>query len=216
MRTRYVLVAAASVAYVALSHWLMTSAPASPWNAVALLAPMLVAMATYLWRTQQRLFAVGALAALGALSLRAARGGTDPMQLLYLAQHAGIHLCLAALFGVTLRPGQQPLISKLAERVHSRYTPELASYTRQVTWAWTWYFVGMSIVSLVLYVAAPFPTWAIFANFATPLALGAMFIGEHMLRYRLHPDFERISVIDAMRAYTAHSEVDATATQPKP
>jgi uncharacterized membrane protein len=214
MQIRYLLVAAASVAYVALSHWLMTSAPATPWNAVTLLAPMLVAVALYLWRIHQRVFAVCAIASIAALCLRAALGGDDPMQSLYLAQHAGVHLCLGALFGVTLRRGERPLISKLAERVHGRISPEMARYTRNVTWAWTSYFVAMAIVSVALYAFAPFDAWAIFANFATPLALCLMFIGEYGLRYRLHPEFERISVLDTIRAYSAHRDNDAAAPQP--
>ena len=36
-------------------------------------------------------------------------------------------------------------------------------------------------------------TWAVFANLLTPLALVAMFVGEYLLRYRLHPEFERAS-----------------------
>lgn len=218
MRIRSLLVAAAGAGYLALSHWLMTTAPATPWNAVALLGPMLAALALYLWRIRQRVFAACALASIAALSLRAALGGDDSMQALYAAQHAGVHLCLGAVFGATLRRGQQALITKLAERVHWRLTAELSRYTRNVTWAWTAYFVAMAIVSVTLYAAAPFHTWAIFANLATPLTLGAMFVGEHVLRYRLHPEFERISVLDAMRAYAAHGGVDAgpRSVQPKP
>ena len=28
-----------------------------------------------------------------------------------------------------------------------------------------------------------------------------MFVGEHLLRYRLHPEFERATMLDAIRAY---------------
>jgi uncharacterized membrane protein len=214
MRTRYLLVAAGSVAYVVLSHWLMTSAPASPWNAVALLAPMLAAIAHYLWRSHQRVYALCALASIAALSLRAALSGDDSVQSLYLAQHAGIHLCLGGLFGVTLRRGERPLISKLADRVHVHLSPEMTRYTRNLTWAWTSYFAVMAIVSVVLYAWAPFDTWAIFANFATPLALCLMFLGEYGLRYRLHPEFERVSVLDTIRAYSAHRDTDTVASRP--
>ncbi len=54
MQGRYVAVVVAGAAYVALSHWLMTSAPGSAWNAVVLIAPMLAAAAVCAWQTGQR------------------------------------------------------------------------------------------------------------------------------------------------------------------
>jgi len=35
----------------------------------------------------------------------------------------------------------------------------------------------------------------------TPLAIVALFIGEYLLRYRLHPEFERATLAQAVRAY---------------
>jgi hypothetical protein len=40
----------------------------------------------------------------------------------------------------------------------------------------------------------------VLANLLTPLLVGALFIGEYLLRYRLHPEFERTRLIDAVRA----------------
>lgn len=201
MQTRYVGVAVASVAYVALSHWLMTSAPATPWNAVALLVPMLGAAAVCTWQAGQRVLSVCAAVAIVVLCLRAAMNSPISVEPLYLAQHAGIHLLLALWFGSTLRHGERPLISRVAARVHREMSPAVHRYTRKVTLAWTLYFVGMAFVSLLLYAIASFEIWAVFANLLTPLALGAMFGGEHLLRYRLHPEFERVGVLAAIRAY---------------
>jgi uncharacterized membrane protein len=201
MQARYVGVALGSVAYVALSHWLMTSAPASPWNAVALLAPMLGAAAVCAWQAGQRWLGACAGLAVVVLCVRATTQAPMPAASLYLAQHAGVHLVLALWFGSTLRAGQRPLISRVAARVHREMSPAVHRYTRKVTLAWTLYFVGMAVASLLLYSIAPFETWAVFANLLTPLALGAMFGGEHWLRYRLHPEFERVGVLAAIRAY---------------
>jgi uncharacterized membrane protein len=199
---RYGLVALAAVAYVAASHWLMTGAPASAWNAVALFAPMLALAAVSAWRSGQRAWGTGAALALVALAADAALGGQVSAHSLYLGQHVAIHLFLAALFGVSLRAGAQPLIAAVAQRVHGGLTPAMARYTRGVTWAWTLYFVVMATQSAVVYTLARFETWATFANWLTPLALAAMFAGEHALRYRLHPEFERASMLDVIRAYT--------------
>jgi uncharacterized membrane protein len=77
----------------------------------------------------------------------------------------------------------------------------MAAYSRKVTVAWTVYFVAMAVLSVVVFAAAPFAAWATFANLVTPLAIVAMFVGEYLLRYRLHPEFERATLAQAVRAY---------------
>ena len=85
--------------------------------------------------------------------------------------------------------------------MHRQLTPTMRAYTRKVTFAWTIYFVAMAGVSLALFAGAPFEAWATFANLLTPIALALMFGGEYLLRYRLHPEFERVTMMDAIRAY---------------
>jgi hypothetical protein len=36
-----------------------------------------------------------------------------------------------------------------------------------------------------------------------------LFVGEHWLRYRLHPEFERSSMLQALRAYRSTPVVEA-------
>ena len=201
MQARHVLAGLASLAYVAVSQWLMISAPTSPWSAVALLVPMLAVACAWLWQSQQRVLSVCAAGAIVFLLSRAATGGEVAAEKLYLAQHVVVHLCLAVWFGSTLLAGRKPLISALAERVHRHLTAAMWAYTRKLTAAWTIYFVVMVVVSLGLYLGAAFETWATFANLLTPLALALMFGGEYLLRYWLHPEFERVSMLDAVRAY---------------
>ena len=62
----------AGLAYIAGSHWLMTSAPQSDWNGFALLAPMLAIIAVCAWRARQRITAGVAGAVLAALRCRRA------------------------------------------------------------------------------------------------------------------------------------------------
>jgi len=201
MPLRIAAILLASIAYVFGTHWLMTRAGGSPWNVVGVLTPMLLAIAVGAWRGGQRL--LGAIAALvvAGLCVQAARGVAVSAAMLYLAQHAGIHLFLAVVFGSTLRAGHTPLITTLAARVHRELTPAMVVYTRNVTLAWVLYFVAMAGISLLLFAFAPFDTWALFANLLTPCSLVLMFGGEHLLRYRLHPEFERTSIADAIRSY---------------
>ena len=213
LRPRFVAAGVAGLAYVTASQWLMTRTPPSPWGAVALLTPMLAIVAIGTWRAGQRALSLLAAAALAALALGTGLGGGIAPEHLYLAEHVAIHLFLAFTFGSTLRHGAQPLIGRLAALVHERLTPAMARYTRKVTIAWTVYFCAMAALSLAIHALAPFATWALFANLLTPLALLAMFAGEYLLRYRLHPEFERASVNDMIRAY-AHSRRTVPATPP--
>jgi uncharacterized membrane protein len=209
MGARVFAVAAGTVAYVLVSHWLMTGAPASPWNAVIVVAPMLGVAAVVAWQRRQRLLAaLPALAAAG-LVVQAWRGHDLPAGSLYVCQHVAIHLLLALVFGLTLQAGREALVTALARRVHGgSITPAMAAYSRKVTLVWTGYFVAMAALSLVLYAVAPFDVWAAFANLVTPLAILLMFIGEYLLRYRLHPEFERATLAQAVRAYADRGSHD--------
>ena len=206
MGARAVLVAAAGIAYVAATHWLMTRAPASDWNAVVVIGPMLALAAWVAWQRGLLLLAGALLAGTAALAAAAWRGGGFAPASLYVSQHVVIHLLLALVFGMTLLGGREPLIVGLARRVHGRLTPQMAAYARKVTAAWALYFLAMAALSVLLFLQAPFETWAVFANLATPAAMVAMFIGEHLLRYRLHPEFERATLAQAMRAYSNRHE----------
>ncbi len=189
------------VGYVAVCQWLMTSAPASPWNAVGVLGPMLLMIAAGCRGRGRRGLGAVALVGLAALVLQAWRGARVEPEPLYLAQHAGVNLCLAAGFAMTLRPGRTALITALARRVHRRLTPAMAVYTRHCTLAWVVYFVAVAALSVGLFAFAPFERWAWFANVLSPLTIALMFVGEYGLRYRLHPEFERVTFAAAIRAY---------------
>ena len=214
--TRIVAIAVASLAYVLGTHWLMTQEHASPWNVVGVLTPMLAAIAIGAWRAGQRWMAAGATLAIAGLCGQALMGVQFSAQVLYLAQHAGVHLFLAVGFGSTLRAGHTSLITTMAARVHRDFTPAMAIYTRKVTLAWTLYFIGMASVSLLLYAFASFDAWALFANLLTPIAAVVMFGAEYLLRYRLHPEFERTSVSDAIRSYMHGTNAPAPAPAARP
>jgi uncharacterized membrane protein len=199
--TRIVVVTLLSVAYVLGTHWLMTRAHESPWTVVGVLSPMLLAVAIGAWKAGQCWLGAGAALLVAALCAQALLGINVSPQVLYLAQHVGINLFLAVAFGSTLRAGQTSLITILASRVHRHMPPPMVAYTRNVTLAWTIYFVVISSASVVIYLTASFDHWAFFANLLSPVTVALMFGGEYLLRYRLHPEFERTSIADAIRSY---------------
>ena len=58
------------------------------------------------------------------------------------------------------------------------------------------------VSSIVVYLSMPFTAWSLLANVLSPIGVTALFVGEHLLRYRIHPEFERSRLIDAMRAFS--------------
>ena len=149
-----------------------------------------------------------ALVEAGALGGTCVNVGCVPKKLMYSAagllsevQHAALHALMGFGFGITLRPGATPLITQLAERLHQEFTPEMRLYTRQLTAAWALYFVGMIAVSALLYLSAPWSWWSFFCNILTPLAAVLFFVGEYAWRYHRHPEFERVSMAQAVQAW---------------
>ncbi len=196
------LIVTGGAAYAVLSHQLMTHATHSPWALAAMLGPVAAFLLISVRRSGHRALAL--LLAVGVVALIAlsANGRALPAEWLYLAQHAGWNAGLGLWFGSTLFGGATPLISQVARRVHRGLAPGMAAYTRQVTWVWTLYFVAMTAVSLLLFVAAPFSAWSLFANVMTPALLAVLFVGEPIVRYRLHPEFERVGLMATVRAYS--------------
>ena len=202
---RALAVVLAGIAYVLGSYWLMANAPGAAWHAVVVVAPMLLLAAALAWQRQQRVFAAVLALAAAVLLFQARDGGGLSSASIYVAEHIAIHLLLAVVFGITLKAGRESLITALARRVHGTLTPDMEIYSRKVTVVWTAYFVAMAVLSALLFTFASFATWAAFATLATPCAMAALFVGEHLLRYRLHPEFERATLAQAVRAYASRS-----------
>ncbi len=201
-RWRVPLAVAAAVAYAALSHWMMVFHAGAPWAVVALLGP--------LWLTALALGAGrhGAPGAVAVALLAAGffawvwRGGAGDASRLYVLQHVGINLLLCGWFASTLRPGRLSLIGSFAQRVHP-LTPGHERYTRQITQVWVAYFALMAAASLAAYALLPFGAWSLLANLLSPLLVVALVVGEYLLRYRLHPEFERTTLAQTVRAFSA-------------
>lgn len=121
---------------------------------------------------------------------------------LYLLQHLGIHLALAAVFGMSLFGGGDPLVTRLARSV---FGPDLSArkerYTRQATWAWTVFFVLNASVSVALFFFAPREVWSVHANVLTGPLVALMFLMETLWRRLVLPPEERPRLVDAVRAW---------------
>ncbi len=191
--------------YAVASHLLMVHAADRAWAVAALFGPLLLATAAAGWRQRQWLVLLACAMLVLLLVGTWARGGVADMHLLYVLQHAGIHAALALTFGITLRPGSTPLITALAQSVHRQVTPAMRHYTRRLTGAWALYFVAMVVLSLLLYRLAPWTVWSLYGNVLTPVAAGLFFAAEHVLRYRWHPEFERVSMRAAAASWRSRA-----------
>jgi uncharacterized membrane protein len=105
--------------------------------------------------------------------------------------HALAYLTLIGLFGSSLLPGRQPLISVLARKVRGPLNDELVAYTRHVTEAWCLFCAAQLLTSLALYLWAPLATWSLFINVLNMPLIALMFGAEYLyrkLRFRTHPN----------------------------
>lgn len=189
------------VAYAVASYWLMLHAAARPWAAAAIIGPVLLTAALAAWHRRHVPSLLSCAAAVAVIAVLSARGTLEDMHRLYVLQYVAIHVCLGALFAYTLRRGATPLITRLASWVHDGLSEPMRAYTVRLTWAWVLYFAVMTVAGLAIYLLAPWSWWSLFANLLTPLALAGFFVGEHLLRYRLHPEFERASMRMAFQAF---------------
>jgi uncharacterized membrane protein len=113
------------------------------------------------------------------------------------------------LFARTLTGPGEPLVTQMARRVHAGVLSEAQQrYTRHVTLAWSVFFAGMVLVSVVLFVWAPLAVWSAFATLLGGPLIGVMFVGELMVRLWVFPKEERASIGETVRAWRAHRSND--------
>jgi uncharacterized membrane protein len=115
--------------------------------------------------------------------------------------HGALYGGLGLLFGLSLRPGRQALVSRLALCVEPCPTAGLISYTRGVTWLWFGFCAAQLFLSGCLLAAAPLPVWSMFVN-VLDLPLAALtFIAEYRVRCWRFRDMPTASLVDTVCAF---------------
>lgn len=210
---RPALLAVGAAGYAWLAYRSASQGGPSLAGAALGFAPLAVLALWLAWRSPLR------LPLLALLALAAALGATHADLLLqhyrwaYLAQHAGAMLLFGVMFGRSLLPGQEPMVTRFARHAHASLTPRVARYTRAVTWAWTLFFAAMAAASVALFAAAPARVWALFADGLTPLLVLALFAAEYLVRLRALPAGERAGPIQAVRAYARYRAAQGRASR---
>ena len=124
--------------------------------------------------------------------------------LMYFIQHIGTNLALGAFFGHSLFSGRTPLVTSFALFAHNGViSPSIKRYTRQVTVAWTAFFLVNASVSILLFCFASHAVWSIYANLLTMPLVFSMFAVEQYCRHRVLPPEDRTGIADTIRSYRA-------------
>lgn len=129
---------------------------------------------------------------------------------LYVAEHVGFNLALAALFGLSLSDPRGALITRLAQQVRGENLPAgVATYTRRATLAWALAFVAIAAVSIGLFLWAPLGHWSVFANLLTAPLVGVLFVVEYLVRRLCLRHIDHSRFVDGFRAFQAHRQAPA-------
>jgi uncharacterized membrane protein len=196
-----ILVTLAVIGYPTAMHLLLTS---QQWPATTLAVGLLPFAALPLGLLKSGHPKLGWLSLLAGAGLIGYFWSTllQRQDWIYLMQNVGMQVVLAWVFGRTLLPPHEALISQLARRIHgAHFTPAIATYTRQATLAWVIFFVMMALISVLLFVAAPLAVWSFFVNILYLPLLGLMFVLEYAARRYCLRDMQHMSFIKGVSLY---------------
>jgi uncharacterized membrane protein len=204
MKAPWLLAGILVIFYAVLAHYVSTAPNIGAWAIPVAGAPILLAAAGMM-RTN-RLGLVLAFVIVTALILLGWFWPMldNPATWLYFLQNVGFSSVFAVLFGRTLLAGRQPLVTMLAAATHEEMSPLLLRYTRQVTLAWTLFFVTCLILSVTLFFAAPIEVWSWFANILMMPLTGLMFAAEYGARKYVLPKRDQTGFFATVRAVYAN------------
>ena len=91
---------------------------------------------------------------------------------------------MAFFFQRTLRFGSEPLITRVARKEHPDLPPEIARYTRILTWAWSGCFAFLLASALLLALVLPLHSWSRWVQGLGITVPVTLFLGEYVYRHR--------------------------------
>jgi uncharacterized membrane protein len=193
------------VAYSVLSHYSNLNPQAYDLRTLLALAPMLTLGLVLLWRWSGAILTLLGAAATAFLLRAGWPLLAQNFSIVYLLQQAGFYSLMAFTFGRSLRAGSVPLCTQLADKVHGPLTALELRYTRQVTLAWTVFFLLNVAVNFLLFEFAPLRIWSVFVNFCSLPLILLMFVAEYAVRRRVLPQVQSSGLIATLRVYFADS-----------
>jgi uncharacterized membrane protein len=110
--------------------------------------------------------------------------------------HALAYSSLLVVFGFSLLPGREPVLTRLVLKIRGPLPPELLAYTRHVTAAWCCFFAAQLALSLTLFLFAPLAVWSLFINVLNLPLVVVMFAIEYAYRVARFPNFRHDRLSD--------------------
>ena len=105
------------------------------------------------------------------------------MQFIVYAPPLAAFAFMAYFFFRTLRPGSEPLITRVARLEHPDLPPDMARHARMLTWAWSLCFVLLFAVALALAPLLQLDRWSRWVHGLGYVVPGALFFGEYAYRH---------------------------------
>lgn len=117
-----------------------------------------------------------------------------------------VNLLLARLFQMTLQPGVEPLITRIARiaRQETVLPPELVAYTRRLTAAWMWLFLALTANSLLLAGFASTATVILFANTLNLVFMAVFFLLENLYRLYRYRNYRHTPLVRLLATLVRH------------
>ena len=180
----------AGIAYPFLVYWVLGHG--EPWVGVLLSLVAMGALCVSLPGRRTRVAGVVAVFIVAGVAMALAAAPFLPF-----LPPLCVNLGLGWLFGHTLLPDQVPLITRFA-RLEREPSDEVMSYTRNLTWVWTVFFLLMAAVSATLASMAAHEAWVWFTAVGNYLCVAALFAVEYGYRRWRLPRGEHISPLRQM------------------
>ena len=108
---------------------------------------------------------------------------SDSMGFIAYAPPLAAFAFMAFFFYRTLRPGSEPLITRVARMEHPDLPPDMARHARMLTWAWSFCFVLLFVVALVLAPLLQLEVWSRWVHGLGYVLPGVLFLGEYAYRH---------------------------------
>ena len=187
--------------YQILVHSAVTGAQSAPIRLALTVVPLLVLAYWVVTRSRNKPVWLLVLMAVGTVTYLLVGRDVWGLAAAYGVPHAAIYVALLWLFGHTLLPRKEPLITRLARRVHGVLQPDLEAYTRRLTVAWSGFFAAQLAISALLFEFASPGNWSFFINLMNLPLLALMFAGEYLYRIARHPGFPHATIPTAIEAF---------------
>jgi len=111
-----------------------------------------------------------------------------------------INLAMLAVFGGTLLPGREPLITTFHRMTIScDIDPVIITYTHRLTYIWAFLFAAMAVESTLLAVFAPLTVWSLFTNFLNYFFVIVLLVGEYFYRIVRYQHLPHPSLLQFLR-----------------